>query len=71
MDTEFIVAGGIKGHSKTFDILPFCDPEKVAKGALMASKKGRSVYTPRLFYKLYRVIAKIIPVKLMMKFAKT
>ena len=33
MDTDFIVAGGIKGHSKTFELLPYCDPAKVAKGA--------------------------------------
>ncbi|MBE6627200.1 MAG: SDR family NAD(P)-dependent oxidoreductase [Ruminococcaceae bacterium] len=71
MDTEFIYLGGIKGNSKTFDILPYCNPEKVARGALKAAKKGRSVYTPRAFYKLYRVIAKLLPVKLMIKFAKT
>ncbi len=71
MDTEFIYLGGIKGNSKMFEMLPYCDPAKVARGALKASKKGRSVYTPRGFYKLYRVIAKILPVKLMIKFAKT
>lgn len=71
MDTEFIRLGGIKGNSKMFEILPYCDPAKVAKGSLKAAKRGRSVYTPRGFYKLYRVIAKILPVKLMIKFAKT
>ncbi len=71
MDTDFIVAGGIKGHSKTFDVLPYCDPEKVAKGALAASAKGKSVYTPRMFYKFYRLIAKLTPTKLMMKASKT
>ncbi|MBP3377698.1 MAG: SDR family NAD(P)-dependent oxidoreductase [Clostridia bacterium] len=71
MDTEFIYLGGIKGNSKTFDIMPYCDPVKVARGSLKAAKKCRSVYTPRAFYKLYRVIAKLLPVKLMIKFAKT
>jgi len=71
MDTSFIELGGIKGNSKTFDILPYCDPAKVADGALVAAKHGRSVYTPTAFYKLYRVLAKILPVKLMMKFART
>ena len=71
MDTEFIRLGGIKGNSKTFDVLPYCDPVKVADGAVRAAKKGRTVYTPRAFYKLYRVLAKILPTKLMMKFAKT
>ena len=71
MDTAFIEVGGIKGHSKTFDVLPYCVPEKVAKGALAASKKGRSVYTPTAFYKFYRLIAKVAPVKLMMKASQT
>ena len=71
MDTDFIVSGGIKGVSKTFDTLPYCSPEKVARGALKASKKGRSVWTPTLFYKFYRFVAKIVPVKLMMKAART
>ena len=71
MDTDFIVAGGIKGHSKTFDVLPYCDPEKVAKGALAAAARGRSVYTPTAFYKFYRVVSKLAPTKLMMKASKT
>ena len=71
MDTEFIRLGGIKGSSKTFDVLPYCDPVKVAAGALRAAKQGRTVYTPRAFYKLYRVLAKVLPTKLMMQFAKT
>ena len=71
MDTDFIVKGGIKGHSKTFETLPYCSPEKVARGALKAAKKGRSVWTPTLFYKFYRFVAKIVPVKLMMKAART
>lgn len=71
MDTDFITAGGIKGNSKTFDILPYCDPAAVARGTLKASRRGRSVYTPKPFYKLYRFIAKLLPVKLMIKFAKT
>lgn len=71
MDTDFIVAGGIKGHSKTFERLPYCDPAKVAKGALAAAKRGQSVYTPTLFYKFYRFAAKLAPAKLMMKASKT
>ena len=71
MDTEFIQLGGIKGNSKTFDVLPYCDPVKVARGSLIAAGLGKSVYTPHGFYKLYRVVAKVLPVKLMMQFAKT
>ena len=71
MDTAFIDIGGIKGHSKTFDVLPYCDPKKVAEGTLAAAGRGRTIYTPKPFYKFYRLIAKIAPTKLMMKASKT
>lgn len=71
MATEFISIGNIKGNSKTFDILPYCDPEKVAAGALAAAKAGRVVYTPKAFYKFYRILAKLLPQALMLKFART
>ena len=71
MDTDFIVKGRIKGFSKAFDTLPYCDPAKVARTALKATKKGRSVVTPTFFYKFYRLVAKLMPAKLMMKAAKT
>ena len=71
METEFIHLGGIKGQSRTFDILPYCDQVRVAGGALRAARAGRTIYTPTLFYKFYRVLAKVTPVKLMVKFTKT
>ena len=71
MNTEFIAIGGIKGRSKTFDILPYCDPVKVVRGALKAAKKGRAVYTPRLFYKFYRVLSGLIPHAILVHAAKT
>ena len=71
METEFIHVGGIKGNSKMFEMLPYCDQVKVAGGALRATRAGRTIYTPKLFYKFYRVLAKVTPVKLMVKFAKT
>ncbi|MBQ9968292.1 MAG: SDR family NAD(P)-dependent oxidoreductase [Oscillospiraceae bacterium] len=71
MATEFIQKGRIKGHSRTFDVLPYCDPEKVVKGALRAAKKGRAVYTPHPFYKFYRVISKLIPQAILLHAAKT
>ena len=71
MDTEFITLGGIKGNSKTFDLLPYCDPQKVARGALKAARKGKSNYTPRLFYKFYRGVAKLLPVEVVMKMSRT
>ena len=72
MDTEFLGIAGIeKGTSKTFDTLPYCDPVKTARGGIRAAKKGRAVYTPRFFYKLYRLLAKLLPSSFLMPMAKT
>ena len=71
MQTELLDIGGITGNSKTFSTLPYCHQVRVAGAALPAARAGRTIYTPRLFYKFYRVLAKVTPVKLMVKLAKT
>lgn len=71
MATDFLDTAKISGNSKMFATLPYCDPAAVVHGAYSASRAGRAVYTPKGFYKLYRVIAKIFPQKLMVKFTKT
>ena len=71
MKTEFLDVGGISGNSKMFESLPYCDQVQVVSGALRAARAGRTVYTPKLFYKFYRVLAKVMPVKLMVKFTGT
>ncbi|MBO4229543.1 MAG: SDR family NAD(P)-dependent oxidoreductase [Clostridia bacterium] len=72
MDTEFLPVAGIeRGVSKTFDTLPRCDPKKVACRSLTLAGKGRGVYTPRLFFKFYRVLCKIFPHAWMMHLSKT
>ena len=71
MKTEFLEVGRITGRSPAFEFLPYCDLVRVAGGALQAAKEGRTIYTPRLFYKLYRLLAKVTPVKLMVKFTRT
>ena len=71
MKTEFLDVGGISGNSRTFAMLPYCDQVRVAGGALRAAREGRTIYTPRLFYKFYRLLAKVTPVKLMVKLTKT
>lgn len=72
MATEFLDVAGISGgKSKTFETLPYCDPGKVAAGALKAASAGRNVYTPRAFFKFYRFLAKILPHSLVMKMSKT
>ena len=72
MSTEFLCVAGIeKGTSKTFDTLPYCNPEKTARKGIKAAKRGKSVYTPRGFYKLYRVLAKVLPSCVLIPLAKT
>ena len=70
MATEFLGIGGIAGNSNTFDTLPYCDPKKVVTGTLKASRAGRVFHTPTFFYKLYRVLAKILPHALVCHMAK-
>ncbi len=70
MMTEFLDIGNIAGNSKTFANLPYCEQVRVASGALQAAKAGRAVYTPKAFYKFYRLAAKLTPAKWMVKFTK-
>jgi len=72
MDTEFLSIAGIeKGTSNTFDTLPRVNPAVMAEKSLAASKKGKAVYTNRFFYKLYRLLAKLLPQGFIMLLAKT
>lgn len=71
MKTEFLDLGGISAHSRTFELLPYCDQVRVAGGALRAAKAGRTIYTPTAFYKIYRLVAKMVPVKAMVKVTGT
>lgn len=72
METEFFGVAGIeKGTSHTFDTLPRDNPKKVAENSLKASQKGKAVFADHIFYKFYRVVAKILPTSIVMKMAKT
>lgn len=71
MRTEFLEVGGIAGRSRTFQLLPYCVPARVAAGALRAARAGRVVYTPTGFYKCYRALAKILPQPWLVKLTKT
>ena len=72
MSTEFMAVANIdKGSSKTFDTLPRVNPRTMALKSLKASHSGRAVYTNRLFFKFYRLLAKILPHSLVMKFCGT
>lgn len=72
METEFLSLAGIeKGTSHTFDTLPRDNPKRVAENSLKASQKGKAVFADHIFYKFYRVVAKILPTSLVMLMAKT
>jgi len=72
MATEFLSVAGIeKGSSFTFDTLPRVSPKMMAEKSIRASRKKRSVYTCRFFYKLYRLLAKILPHSIVMKMCGT
>ena len=72
MDTEFLPVAGIgKGSSKTFDTLPRVNPKTMAEKSLKASHAKKAVYTNRIFYKFYRILAKLLPHSLVMKMAGT
>lgn len=72
MDTEFLSVAGINpGSSRTFDTLPRVNPRVMARKSIIASSKKRAVYTNLLFYKFYRILAKILPHSLVMKLCGT
>lgn len=71
MRTEFLgVADITDENSKTFRTLPYCSAPEVASRSLERSDKGCAVYTNRLFFKFYRVLAKLLPHSFVMKFSK-
>jgi len=72
MDTEFLsVANIAKGSSRTFDTLPRVNARTMAVKSLKASRKRKAVYTNKVFYKFYRLLAKILPHSLVMKMCGT
>lgn len=71
MKTEFLDVANITERSKMFKTLPYSDPDAVADKAMVAAAKGRCVYTHLLLFKVYRVLAKLLPHNVMMKFCKT
>ena len=64
MRTEFFDAAG---DHDLFGNIPWCDPVRVVAGTIRAAKKGRTFYTPTAFNKFYRFVAKILPMKWMIK----
>ena len=72
MDTEFLSVANIqRGASKTFDTLPRVNIHTMAVKSLKASRRGCAVYTNRIFYKFYRLLAKLLPHSIVMKMCGT
>ncbi|MBR2405778.1 MAG: SDR family NAD(P)-dependent oxidoreductase [Clostridia bacterium] len=71
MATEFLEVAAITGRSKTFQTLPYCKPEAVAKHSLKRLLRGKRWYTNLVFYKFYRVLCKLLPFRFIMKLSKT
>jgi short-subunit dehydrogenase len=69
METEFLGIAGIPGNSPAFARLPRCSAAKVAEVTLKKAARGGRAYTPHI-YKAYRVLCKLLPAGLIMKFSK-
>ena len=54
--------------SGNMSIQPYLDLDKVTVKALEKAERGCANYTPMAFYKMYRVLAKIVPSAIMVKF---
>lgn len=70
MDTEFLKVGHVTGNSNMFEKLPFVKVDEAARGALKAAQKRKPVYTPRVLYKLYKFLTRVLPDALLIKLAK-
>lgn len=71
MDTNFWeVANVPEGKSRLIDSMPRVTPAGVAAGSLKAAKRGKDVYTKGMFYKFYRLLAKLLPHSFIMKFTE-
>ncbi|WP_322175857.1 SDR family NAD(P)-dependent oxidoreductase [Acutalibacter caecimuris] len=71
MDTDFWkVANVPEGKSRLIDKLPRVDAKEVAEGSLRAAKRGKLVYTKGFFYKLYHLLAKLLPHGFIMEFTE-
>ncbi len=72
MATPFLETAKIIGAgSPAFEKLPYCQPKQVASRSLQRLLCKKGFYTNRFIYKLYRVLAKLLPHNIVMKFSKT
>ena len=67
MKTEMFQANA-SGEGGKLSFFPFLDLEKETVRSMQKAERGCASYTPRMFYKLYRLLAKIVPSAIMVKF---
>lgn len=71
MDTEFWkVANVPEGKSRLIDKLPRVVASEVAAKSLKAARRGKLVYTNSFFYKIYRLLGKLLPHGFLMQFTE-
>ena len=66
MDTEMFHQNS--KDSGNMSIQPYLNLDKVTMKAMQKAERGCAAYTPMAFYKLYRLLAKIVPSAIMVKF---
>ena len=54
--------------SGNMSIQPYLNLDKVTAKAMQKAERGCAAYTPMMFYKVYRLLAKIVPSAIMVKF---
>lgn len=64
MDTEMNPKGQFR-QSEKIGALPYLDMKEVVQKSLIKAEKGQAVYTPGIFYKLFRLSGKMIPSSMM------
>lgn len=64
MDTEMNVRGG---DGEKAGRLPYLDIRQIARTTLDHTSAGKGFYTPGWFYKVYRVVSKIVPHAIMVR----
>lgn len=66
MDTEMNIRSNVKEKHSKIAKLPYLNLNKETRKALKKAEHGQGVYTPKLFYKGYRLLGKLLPSSLMM-----
>ena len=70
MKTEMDEKLNKDGRQGVFELIPSLDVEKFAQRTIQAAQSGKASYTMLPFYKAYRVVAKLVPHRALIRFTK-